>query len=162
MVRAYRIADLPAIMDIANRAWRGIYRMFRECYGEELFRIVCADETTVKGHQIQAHCEKHPEWIYVAEEEGRIVGFVTFFIDKDKAIGEIGNNAVDPDCGIKGVGQRMYQAVLEHFRAKKMRYACVRTGLDEAHARARKAYERAGFDIRHETVTYFQKLQEAP
>jgi metal-dependent HD superfamily phosphatase/phosphodiesterase len=39
-----------------------------------------------------------------------------------------------------------------------MVYAKVGTGLDYAHARARRAYERAGFDIRHEEVTYYMKL----
>jgi len=39
-----------------------------------------------------------------------------------------------------------------------MVYAKVRTGLDYAHARARRAYERAGFSIRHENVEYYMRL----
>jgi len=34
----------------------------------------------------------------------------------------------------------------------------VHTGLDYAHAAARRAYERAGFNIRHEDVDYYMKL----
>jgi hypothetical protein len=34
----------------------------------------------------------------------------------------------------------------------------VDTGLDHAHAPARKAYKSAGFNIRHESVVYYKKL----
>jgi len=158
MIRAYRPEDLATIVDIGNRAWREIYRMFREAYGDELFEILVPDEETSKGAQIKAHGERHPEWVFVCEEGGRIVGFVTFRLDADRKIGEIGNNAVDPECGLKGIGQQMYRAVLQYFREQGMRYAKVHTGLDRAHAPARRAYERAGFDIRHEDVDYYMKL----
>jgi ribosomal protein S18 acetylase RimI-like enzyme len=86
------------------------------------------------------------------------VGFATFWIHAERRIGEIANNAVDPDFQGRGLAQQMYRAVLERFRREGLLYAKVQTGLDEAHAPARRAYERAGFDIRHETVTYYQKL----
>lgn len=59
---------------------------------------------------------------------------------------------------MKGIGQQMYKAVLDYFRQQGMLYAKVLTGLDEAHTRARKAYERAGFNIKCESVNYFMKL----
>ncbi len=158
MIRSYRTDDLETLADIGNRAWRSIYRMFRQTYGDELFSLLVADEWTSKGEQIRAHCARYPEWVFVCEEGDRIVGFATFRLDPVKSIGEIGNNAVDPECGLKGVGQQLYAAVLAHFREQGMRYAKVQTGCDEAHAPARRAYERAGFDIHHEDVTYFKKL----
>ena len=81
MIRTYKPEDLPTIMDIGNRAWRGIYKMFRETYGDELFECVVPDETTAKGNQIEAHCEQHPEWVFICEEDGHIVGFVTFSLN---------------------------------------------------------------------------------
>lgn len=158
VIRSYEPDDLQAIMDIGDRAWRNIYAMFRACYGDELFELLVPDERTAKGKQIQSHCAQHPEWVYVCEDNGQIVGFVTFRLNEDKKIGVIGNNAVDPDCGLKGIGQQMYRAVFEHFRAHGMRYANVQTGLDPAHAPARRAYERAGFNISHQDVDYYVKL----
>ena len=70
MIRKYRREDLPVIMDIGNRAWRGIYKMFRETYGDELFGLITPDETTSKGKQIKALCERHPEWVLVCEAAG--------------------------------------------------------------------------------------------
>ena len=123
MIRTYKPEDLPILMDIGNRAWREIYRMFRETYGDTLFKFLVPDATTSKGKQIEAHCERHPEWTFVCEEDGRMVGFVTFSLNTDKKIGEICNNAVDPDCDLKGIGQQMYEAVFELFRARGMVYA---------------------------------------
>jgi hypothetical protein len=65
-------------MDIGNRAWRGIYQMYREAYGEELFSIMVPEVENVKGEQIKNHCAVHPGWIYVCEENGKIAGFITF------------------------------------------------------------------------------------
>jgi ribosomal protein S18 acetylase RimI-like enzyme len=158
MIRKYKPEDLEKIMDIGNRAWREIYKMFREAYGDELFKIIVPDETTAKGKQVKSHCERHPEWVFICEEQGRIVGFVTFAMDMDRKIGTIGNNGKDPDCELKGIGQQMYNAVFKHFRENGMVYAKVNTGLDYAHAPARRAYERAGFNIRHEEVVYYAKL----
>ena len=73
-------------------------------------------------------------------------------------IGEIGNNAVHPDWRQKGIAQQLYAAALQHFRDQGMRFARVQTGMDGAHAPARRAYERAGFDIHHEDITYHMKL----
>ncbi|MCM8769811.1 MAG: GNAT family N-acetyltransferase [Candidatus Omnitrophica bacterium] len=158
MVRPFRFEDLPAVKGIANRAWKPIMEMFRQTYGEELFSLLRPHPETDKGEEVAAFCRKNPDCCLVCEENGQVVGFVTFWLDREKRIGEIGNNAADPECGIKGIGQQMYQAVFEVFRRAGMRYAVVHTGLDQAHSRARLAYQRAGFNIKHEEVTYFRKL----
>ena len=158
MIRDYRNSDLPELMDIANRAWQPIYDMFSDAYGEELFSIVTRDRSTGKGEQIRNHCASHPEWVYVCEAEGTIVGFVTFLLDRDRGIGTIGNNARDPLSTVKGIGQEMYGAVLTRFRQEGMKYAKVTTGMDDAHGPARRAYERAGFDISHQDITYYQAI----
>jgi ribosomal protein S18 acetylase RimI-like enzyme len=158
MIRPYRPADLPVIMDIGNRAWQPIFDMYQRIRGAELFALLTPDRHTVKGEQVKAHAERSPQTLLVCEEAGRIVGFITFHLDRDKGIGTIGNNAADPACGLKGIGQQMYQAAFARFRQEGMRFAKVTTGLDEAHAPARRAYERAGFNVRQEDVTYYMKL----
>ena len=158
MIRPYEPRDLEALAEIGDRAWRPIHRMFRRRYGDALFALLVPDEQTAKGEQVREHCREHPDWVLVCEEAGRVVGFATFHIHPARRIGEIGNNAVDPDVQGRGLAQQLYQAVLERFRREGLLYAKVQTGLDDAHGPARRAYERAGFDIRHETVTYYQTL----
>ncbi|MBT3374438.1 MAG: GNAT family N-acetyltransferase [Lentisphaerae bacterium] len=158
MIRDYRHDDLPRLMDIGNRAWAPIYDMFSQAYGTDLFERIVSNRQTDKGDQIRNHCRQHPEWVYVCEESGEVVGFVTFRIDWENGVGAIGNNARDPECEIKGVGQHMYSAVLDRFREEGLTFAKVTTGMDAAHAPARKAYEAAGFDRSHQDVTYYCKL----
>jgi ribosomal protein S18 acetylase RimI-like enzyme len=158
MIHSCERSDLEIIMDIGNRAWRPIYKMFRETYGDELFELIVADERTEKGYQIKNHYQQHPEWIFICEQQATVAGFITFWLDAQKKIGTIGNNARDPECNLKGIGQKMYKAVLEYFRSQGMKYATVQTGLDYAHLPARKAYERAGFTICHKDINYYLKL----
>ena len=159
MIRACEENDLPTVMDIGNRAWAPIYEMFKGRYGSELFQILVPSPITVKGEQLMAHWRQHPDWFLVCtSDDGRIVGFITFSMDSERKIGEVGNNAVDPTCGLKGIGQQLYAAVFERFCREEMLFAKVGTGLDEAHAPARRAYERAGFNIQHEQITYYRKL----
>ncbi len=158
MIRIYKGEDLPGIVSIAKRAWTNIYNMYEDTYGSELFSLLVRNKDTAKEEQINHHMLNHPDWIYICEENGKIVGFITFSIDHERKIGQIGNNAVDSESGLKGIGQQMYSEVFKRFKDEGMLYAQVTTGLDDTHLRARRAYERAGFNIKKEDVTYFKKL----
>ena len=158
MMRQYEPRDLAWVMETADKAWRPINTAYRKIYGDELFAILVPNEHTRKGEEMRAICQARPKWVFLCEEEGKRVGFVSAVIDREKLIGEIGNNAVDPDCGLKGIGQQMYRHVLDLFRTEGMRWANVKTGLDEGHAPARRAYERAGFDISYSSISYYRKV----
>jgi ribosomal protein S18 acetylase RimI-like enzyme len=158
MIRPYDAQDLGWLADVANKAWRGIHAAYRKAYGETLYQRLVPNEHFRKGEEMSRICRDHPESVFICEEDGRKVGFVTILLDRKRKIGEICNNAVDPDCGLKGIGQQMYRFALEEFRKQGMEFAKVQTGLDEGHAPARKAYERAGFNISHSDITYYQKL----
>lgn len=158
MIRPYRPEDRDSVVRIANRAWQGIYDAYVDMLGLDLFDALVPDRETGKGRQLAKQCDEAPERIYVCEEDGRLVGFVTFWLNREQGIGYIGNNAVAPECGLKGKGQEMYRAVLDHFRREGMRFAGVGTGGDPGHARARRAYERAGFDIIKPDVHFFMRL----
>jgi ribosomal protein S18 acetylase RimI-like enzyme len=158
MIRKYINEDLTTIIEIARRAWMNIYDMYQNTYGDELFSLLITNKDTAKEEQIKQHVLHHPDSIYICEENEKIVGFICFNIERERKIGQIGNNAVDPECGLKGIGQQMYSAVFKKFKEEGMLYAKVTTGLDDTHLRARRAYERAGFNIKTEDVTYFKKL----
>jgi len=85
-------------------------------------------------------------------------GLHYFHLGQKRRIGEIGNNAVKPECQGMGIGTFQYRKVLEIFRKEDMRFAAVTTGLDEAHAPARAAYEKVGFRKAIAMVTYYMKV----
>lgn len=158
MIRAYKGNDLETIMGIANRAWGGIYAKMREDVGDTIFNSLNPHPEISKGLQIKEHVAVHHDWIMICEEQGRVVGFLTYVLNGEAA--EIGNNAVDPECGLKGIGQQMYRAALDYFKSAGIKAVKVSTGLDTAHAAARRAYERAGFSVKRESVTYYMELTE--
>ena len=162
MVRSYQSEDLVWLMETANKAWRGINAAYRRAYGDDLFALLVPDEHTRKGEEMRQICREHPENVFVCEEDGRRAGFIHLVFDRTRRIGEIGNNAVDPECGLKGIGQQMYRFALGRFREAGMAFANVTTGLDEGHAPARRAYERAGFDISRSDIHYYMKLEPGP
>lgn len=100
----------------------------------------------------------HPDRVLVAERDGVILGFVTYTLDREREVGEIQNNAVDPAYQGQGIGSALYCAVLDIFRQEGMKYAWVATGLDEDYAPARRAYEKVGFEPLHRSVNYVRKL----
>ncbi len=97
----------------------------------------------------------------MVRDEAVVVAFVTFAIDAEKSVGTIRNNAVGMDHQGRGIATAMYQYVLGLFRGAGLKYALVTSGLDPGHAPARKAYEKAVFNLRREDVTYYQRLDQS-
>lgn len=160
-IRDLQPGDVDTLVEIAIAAWAPIYGHFRETMGDDLFLSLYPDWPAIKGGQIRQDCDPDSRWpmqVLVAEEGGRIVGFVTFRTNRETSLGEIGNNAVWPECRGRGIAPRLYDAALQRMREQGMRYARVRTGLDPAHAPARRAYEKAGFDIALPAVDYYRAL----
>jgi len=158
-IRDLKPGDADAIAAIAVAAWEPIYAQFRAIMGDDLFAASCPGWQEEKARQVRRACEPDSSaWVCVAERGGEVVGFVTFYVREASGIGEIGNNAVRPDCQGQGIATALYRHVLDRMRALGMRFAKVQTGLDPSHAPARAAYRKAGFDIELPAVTYFRRL----
>lgn len=158
-MRPYCATDLPALLEIAVAAWGPIYDSFLTLLGPDLFAIVFADWQTEKKRQIESACRgEHGARVIVAELGGQPVGFASYYLDPTTRIGEIGNNAVAPPHQGGGIGQCLYEQVLTAMRQEGMRCASVGTGLDPAHAPARRAYEKVGFERGLPGITYFREL----
>lgn len=156
-MREYRSEDLEHVMQIANTAWREIRKMSRAALGDRISDVINpAGDDKSKGLQVKEQIDGGEYGIAVCEHEDQVVGFITYKIDG--IWGEICNNAACPPEGVKGVGQCMYSYVKEQFRANGVKIAKVTTGLDYAHASARRAYERAGFSKHLDSTTYFMEL----
>jgi ribosomal protein S18 acetylase RimI-like enzyme len=160
VIRQAQKEDVDDACEIAKGAWARIHDSFRTIMGAEMHEVVCANWEDSKATQVRGHFEHHPNWFYVVVQEAdeKVVGFVTVRINKEKSLGTIGNNAIAPNLQGRGLGVAMHRYVLDSFKAMGLRFASVTTGLDEGHAPARRAYEKAGFDIRQENVTYYKTL----
>lgn len=151
-------ADAEAAAEIAVAAWQPVYQWRRELLGEELFRAEWPKGAEVKRDEIIRYFTQHPEFTIVTELAGQVVGFATWWEEPEKGFAEIGNNAVHPDFQGRGIGTMQCRHLLETFRRRGLKFARVATGLDPAHAPARRQYEKAGFSLQIPFVRYYLTL----
>ncbi|HOJ21305.1 MAG TPA: GNAT family N-acetyltransferase [Armatimonadota bacterium] len=158
--RPVRPEDVERIAQIAVRAWQPIYAYYREALGEELFARLHTGWEERKADQVRQAARARPDCVYVTEIDGAIAGFITFMVNPETGVGEIGNNAVDPECQTSGIGTAQHREALRIMRERGMHTARVTTGLDPAHAPARRSYEKAGFDHSTSSITYYMDLSD--
>lgn len=144
-IRAYATADLPALQAIRQAAFAPVFQSFRAITGPDIAAIAFATADEEQARLLADICAANPQQVLVAGTDDVIAGFVSYTLDHAAGIGEIGLNAVHPDCAGRGIGTALYDHVLAIMRAAGMKLATVGTGGDPSHAPARRAYEKAGF-----------------
>jgi len=165
VIRPLMPADVDALAAIAVAAWQPIFAFYRQAMGDEMFLSVHPHWQHEKARQVRNACATGSSAIVAVAEmppqgsaAARVVGFCTCYANSATAIGEIGNNAVHPDWQGQGIAQRLYAYAFEQLRERGMRYVRVHTGGDPAHAPARRAYQKSGFEIALPGVEYYREL----
>lgn len=153
-IRRARQEDIRYITGLTQRAWEG----FTKAELTEKRHGIRGGKSWYehKSREIRDFCDNHLNWVLVAEENGRVVGYATYALDNEKKTGIVGNNAVDPACRGKGIGSALHNTVLERFREAGMEIAEVVTM--EIDAPARRVYEKHGFKELFRSIHYTQKL----
>ncbi len=147
---------LDAAGDISVAAWTPIREVFRECLGDEIYESQFTGWQKAKRDGVINMLQQGRG--YVALLDDKVVGFIAYAVNETTKTGEICGNAVDPEVRGMGIGPKMYAFVQEKMREEGMIYATVYTGLDDGHAPARRAYEKAGFKANLPSVRYYKKL----
>ncbi len=162
VLREARPDDLPAIDELTAMAYAPIQESFVAMLGADLYDTVFREPERTWQERKQAQNRRlfaeHPEQLWVLDDGGRVVGYVSFWLFPEQRYGHLDNNAVASDRSGQGWATFMYRAVLDRFRALGLEYAHVDTGLDDAHIPARRAYDAVGFDRRVPTVDLWQRL----
>ena len=156
IIRPATAEDTEVLVAIALHEWAAIYEGFRMQMGDELFSIFYPDPRADKAEQIRRNVASGT--CYVTECDGRIAGFIHYMYDEARRIGTVGNNAVSHEFRGRGIGPRQYAFIFDLLRERGAVGVRVTTGLDEGHAPARRAYEKAGFSANTQAITYFKKL----
>ena len=157
-IRAARPEDADTCGQIAVAAWRGVFESWREILGDALWERNYGDWELRKRASVVCQLHDHTRMAIVSESDGEIVGFLTWRLHRDRGVGEISNNAVDPAHQGRGIGTAQVEWALEHFRSEGMGAARVLTGGDDGHAPARAMYGKAGFECGLPSVEYFLEL----
>lgn len=158
VIRRARPEDAERCGEIAVSAWNDIFESWREVLGDALWERIYGDWEPRKRASVICQIRDYARMAIVSELDGEVVGFLTWRLHRDRGVGEISNNAVDPAFQQRGIGSAQVRWALDYFRAEGMSAARVLTGGDRGHAPARAMYRKAGFDRELPCLEYFLEL----
>ena len=141
---------------IALQAWTGIHEEYARQLGQDLHDRIMTGWEEEKADAVRA--KQRSGNGYVALLDGKVAGFISYVVQGE--MGVIGLNAVDADCRGHGIAGKLHAVVLDKMRQEGATVVKVHTGLDDAHAPARRAYEKSGFQKNLPSVTYYKDLRE--
>jgi ribosomal protein S18 acetylase RimI-like enzyme len=154
-IRPYRPEDLDRIRQITVESFEGVSidRNIEEAFGE----VGGRDWQARKARDVTNDAAACPEGIFVAEEEGRVVGYITTRPDPFTRIGRIPNLAVDPAARGQGIGTALIRHALAYLREIGMAMAKIETL--EQNARGQALYPRFGFREVARQIHYVMPLE---
>jgi ribosomal protein S18 acetylase RimI-like enzyme len=153
-IRRFRPEDTKALKEITAQTFdiTSIDKNIEDRFG----LLNATDWVCRKLKHIDADIAANAEGIFVAEEEGQVIGYITTVLDYDTLLARIPNMAVAAGHQGKGVGKALMDASLAYMREKGMEHAKI-----EALAQnpvATTFYPRVGFHEVARQVHYVMKL----
>ena len=155
-MRPARPEDEAAVVAIALSEWEAIYQGYRDQLGDEIFDTFFPDYREGKAASIRQNLASGT--MHVTECEGRVVGFIHYVYDEHARVATISHNAVSGEFRGRGIGPKQYEMLFARLTELGAIGVRVTTGLDDAHAPARRAYGKAGFVANTQAITYYKKL----
>jgi len=155
LIRKAKPEDVERIVQITAEAFEGytVYYLLEKKFGVKFGGKPWSEW---KGGELKAFCESSLDWVYVAEQNGTVVGYMTYSLDRVRRVGSVGNNAVSLPYQRRGIATNLLKTVLEALKQEGMEYAQV--GTMEIDIPAMRLYEKAGFEQLYKSVYYFMKL----
>ena len=123
--RLYRPDDLEAIKRLTVESFGGV--TIEENVEMVLGTLNGHDWRWRKARHIDEDVAANSAGIFIAEEEGRMVGYITTRIDREAGKGRIPNLAVVAEYRGQGLGRKLIEHALEYFRTEKLVYAVIET-----------------------------------
>jgi len=153
IIRAITAADIPAMVAITSEVF-GCASMDR--MAEQAVGPAAAPWQRIKGQVVANEAASNPGGCFVAEMGGRIVGYVTTVINPLAGRGTIANLAVSAAAQGKGVGRKLIQRSLDHFRSQGLVQARIDTL--ESNEVGKHLYPDMGFEEVVREIHYFMRL----
>ena len=124
-IRGYRPEDLPAIKQLTLDSFAGV--TLEQNVEEKLGQLHGHDWRWRKARHLDEDAAVHPAGIFVAELQGRIVGYITTRLDPEAGRGRIPNLAVASELRGQGLGRQLIEHALDYFRREGLVYAMIET-----------------------------------
>src|SRR5215471_18184407 len=124
-IRLYVPIDLPHLKRITVEGFQGVSidHGIEQAFGP----INGHNWRWRKARHIDVDVAREPSGVFVAEHDGKIVGYVTTWQDREAGIGNIPNLAIDAAFRNQGLGRQLLEHALAHFRAAGLTHAKIET-----------------------------------
>ena len=156
--------DAERIGEIFDQQWTAINQNYKNLIGDELYEIFYGDLKVRMEGNVKMIKERSldSKTCFVTLVDGVVAGFATYRVTESPGglTGILGFNGVDNAYKGRGIAGRQYALIFDKMREDGCVAAMVHTGLDDMHAPARRAYEKAGFKAFLPDVNYFMMLDE--
>jgi ribosomal protein S18 acetylase RimI-like enzyme len=153
-IRTYAVGDLARLQEITVQAFEGV--SIDRNIEREFGRLGSSSWQERKAEQISQDVEANPNGVFVAEEAGQIVGYLTTRIDRGTRVGRIPNLAVDEQHRGKGIAKALFSRAFHYFKEEGMLYSKIEAL--EQNEIAVAFYPRLGYEEVARQVHYFMKL----
>ena len=145
-IRPLNNSDIDDLVELSLLAWEPVFTAWEQILGPKLYPIaIYPDWRKSQKDVVEKGCSNENFTTWVAEQGGKVVGFVAYELNDNNKIGEVQLLAVHPEYQNHGIGTELNNFALEKLKEAGMKLAVVGTGGDEGHAPARKSYEKAGY-----------------
>ena len=158
-IRLLNDDDIDDLVELSLLAWEPVFTAWEQILGSQLYPLaIYPDWRKSQKDVIKKGCGNENFTTWVAEQDGKVVGFVAYELNENTKVGEVQLLAVHPAYQDHGIGTELNHFTLEKLKEAGMRLAVVGTGGDEGHAPARRSYEKAGYTALP-LVRYYKDLR---
>ena len=156
-IRPVRDTDVEDLVHLSLLAFEPIFTSFAQILGPQIYPAIYPDWKKSQSEGVISTCETEKFNVWVAELDGKVIGFIAYELHSQEKSGEVQLLAVHPAYQNGGIGTELIEYALRKMKAAGMSIAVVGTGGDESHAPARRSYEKAGYTALP-LVRYYKKL----
>ena len=157
LIRPMREHDIEHLIQFTISAFEPIFSSFANILGPDIFTKIYPDWKMTQANEVKNAWTNEMHHAYVAEQDGTVIGLITYELRHDSKTGEVHFLVVDPAYQNEGVGSELNDFALQKMQEAGMVMAEVGTGGDGSHAAARRAYEKAGYTALP-IVRYYKNL----
>ena len=125
VIRAFQPSDLGEIKRITVEVFDGV--AFDKLVETRWGILNGHDWRWRKARHLDDDIAANASGVFVAEENGKILGCITTQMDRASGKGRIPNIAIIAEARGKGLGKRLIQRALDYFRREGMAYAMIET-----------------------------------
>ena len=124
-IRVFQPSDLEELKRITVEAFDGL--ALDQRIEEQLGVLHGRNWRWRKARDIDDDVRANPTGIFVAVQDGRILGYISTRLDFETGKGRIPNIAIVPDARGSGLGRQLIEHALDYFRQQGMSFAVIET-----------------------------------